>query len=236
MSTPHPTELYDSEGDPVGPAGPVHPAESARRGLARHIARAACAAARAAAYGGVQARDSAGRTAGGAAAETARSTTAGQAALLARDTAQLALGTAVNNTSSRRDEFAATAKDAARAAQAAVDRDPEGLHPVANILADGYEALAGSVLGSRGARPPTREEEAAIQRGEGEPYDDVFVHPQDSAAYTEQTRVRQPKDGRSYCPLPFLLSEDARRASPTGELFAPGVGPHWRIAWRPLFP
>ncbi|MFE2378800.1 hypothetical protein [Streptomyces sp. NPDC059398] len=215
---------------------PVHPPEAAERARARHIARASCAASRAAAYGGVQARDGAGRTAADAAGETAGSTTAGRAALLALDTAQLALGTAVNNTSDRRDVFAATARGAALAAQDAVDCDPGGLHLVANILADGYEALAGEALSSRPAPPPTPEEEAAIHRGEGEPYDDVYVHPEDSAAYTERTRVRQPKDGRSYRPRPFLLSEDARRVSPTGELFAPGVGRHWRIAWRPLFP
>lgn len=230
MSTPHPTES-DGSAD-----GQVRRAESAEQALARHIARAARAAARAAAYGEVQARDSTGRTAADAAGEAASSTTARQAALLARDTAQLALGTAVNNTSGRRDAFAATAKDAARAAQDAVDGGPDGLDLVANVLADGYEALAGAALSGAGAPLPTGEEEAAIHRGEGEPYDAVYVHPEDSAGYTERTRVRQPKDGRSYCPRPFLLSEDARHASPTGELFAPGVGPHWRIAWRPLFP
>lgn len=116
-----------------------------------------------------------------------------------------------------------------------MDCDPDGLHTVANIVADGYEALARDALGGHRVRLPTREEEAAIHRGEGEPYDAVYVHPEDSASYTADTRVRQPKNGRSYCPRPFLLSADAKLASPTGELFAPGVGPHWRIAWRPLF-
>ncbi|WP_328316130.1 hypothetical protein [Streptomyces sp. NBC_00388] len=222
-------------GDPAGSAVPCSAAESAERGLARHIARAARAAARAAAYGCAQARDGAGRTAADAAAEAARSTTAGRAALLARDAAHLALATAVNNTSSRRDAYAATAKGAAGAAHAVTECDPGGLRLVANVLADGYEALAGAALGPGTARVPTREEEAAIRRGEGEPYDHVYVHPEDSASYTERTRVRQPKDGRSYCPRPFLLSDDARRVSPTGELFAPGVGPHWPVAWRPLF-
>lgn len=89
----------------------------------------------------------------------------GRAALLALDTARLALGAAVDNTSPLRDEFAATARDAVDAARAAVDHGADGLCPVANILADGYEARAVAMLGGHAPRIPTREEEAAAGRG-----------------------------------------------------------------------
>ncbi|MCX4552696.1 MULTISPECIES: hypothetical protein [unclassified Streptomyces] len=230
MSTLLPTGPDEFGDGPVD--GPAEPDEQAR---ARHLARAASAATRAVAYGGAEVRDATGRTAADIAAEAAVGAAPGRAALLALDTARLALGAAVDNTSPLRDEFAATARDAVDAARAAVDHGADGLCPVANILADGYEARAVAMLGGHAPRIPTREEEAAAGRGEGEPYDAVYVHPEDSAAYTVETRVRQPKNGRSYLPLPFVLSPDARRISPTGELFAPGIGPHWRIAWRPLF-
>ncbi|WP_371792962.1 hypothetical protein OG285_32020 [Streptomyces sp. NBC_01471] len=213
---------------------PTPSIETAERAVARHRARTRAATVRALAYssGQPKAKERTQGAAASIAAESAVAITAEHAARLAHDAAQLALNAAVNNTSCQRDTFTATARAAAQTAQDVIESASPGLDLLTNVLADGYETRAAAAL-TDALHIPRRGGETAVD-AEDESYDVVYVYPQDVSAYSEQTRVRQPKNGLTYRPLPFLFSEDARNASPTGALFAPGVGLHWRLAWRPL--